>query len=166
MTLILLLAGILLGVASLAWGYFTIGLFWVGAGLVLVGLIWMVAIWRGWRWLAEAWIGMTLMTLAAGFGLLLDLPLTWMLFGLVCGLLAWDLSNYYRQLRFVQKEDLLQMERSHMVRLGMFVGLALALGAGSLLLQTRLTFEWVMLLVLLSVWGISLMVKWLRKPEK
>lgn len=164
MTLILLVASILLGVACLGWGYFTIGLFWVGAGFVLVGLIWLAAIWRSSYWFA--YIGMTCLTVGAGLGILLDLPMIWMLPGLVCGVLAWDLSAFHQQVHFVEKEDRTQVVRLHLRRLGMFVGLALALSTGSQLLRSRLRFEWVVLLVLLGVWGISLMVKWLRKPEK
>jgi len=163
-TLPLLLLSILSSVVLLCWGYFAVGWILAGTGLILVGVFWLVAIWRGWTWFS--WVGLALITLAAGFGLLLDLPMVWMFAGLVGGMLAWDLSNFHWQLRFVEKEDLLPMERSHMVRMGLFLGIALALGVGSMVLRTRLTFEWVALLVLLGVWGLSRMVKWLRKPEK
>ncbi len=163
MTIILLLSSILSSAALVCWGYAAVGWIWVALGMALVGVAWLVAVWRGWGWFA--WVGMTLNTLAAGFGVLLDLPLAWLLGVVVSGLVAWDLTNFHHQLRFVEREDLVQMERSHTGRLGLFLGIALLLGAGAIAFQVSLTFEWVALLVLLGIWGVSRMVKWLRKPQ-
>ncbi len=163
MTVVLLILSIISSAVLVCWGYAAVGWIWVALGLALVGIVWLVAVWRGWAWFA--WVAMVLYSLAAVFGVLLDLPLVWLFTGLVSGLVAWDLTNFHYQLRFVEKEDLAQMERAHMERLGLFLGIALLLGAGSIVLQARLTFEWVAFLVLLCVWGLSRMVKWLRKPQ-
>jgi len=162
-TIVLLLLSVVSSAVLSCWGYAAVGWIWVALGLALVGAFWLVAIWRRWAWFA--WVALAFYTLAGGFGVLLDLPLIWLLGGMVSGLVAWDLTNFHYQLHFVEKEDLAMMERSHMGRLGLFLGIALLLGAGAIAFQVRLAFEWVALLVLLGIWGLSRMVKWLRKPQ-
>ncbi len=105
-----------LATAALAWGYRENGNMAVALALLLFGVLWLVAQWRwprpGLRPLVvpsnanfgvRVWfsaLGLVLTAAAAAAGLLLGAPSGWMIVGALGGLLAWDLTDLDRRLRF------------------------------------------------------------------
>jgi hypothetical protein len=146
-----LLASLLLGTGSLAWGYFERGWAEPAAAMLAVGPLWALAVWRRWTWFSS--LGLVLCVLAAAAGLWLGLAPGWMLAGSVGGLLAWDLTDFARRLRDARAgEDLRNLERAHLARLGLVGLLGSLLGTIAMRVSLRLTFEWALLAGLLAAW--------------
>ena len=102
MALPALLASIILGAFSLAWGYAEVGLPQLARWIAIFGAIWILAALRRWRWFAH--LGLAAYFLAAALGLwFLNFPPGWMFGGAILALLAWDLTYFtYRQFFAVQ----------------------------------------------------------------
>jgi hypothetical protein len=80
--------------------------------------------------------------------------------------LAWDLAEFYIRLRLASPDDdISRLERGHLSRLAV-----LALGGGglsafALTLHFNPSFEWIVILMVFSIWGIGRMVSWLINKE-
>jgi len=160
MTYFGLIFNLLMGVGSLAWGYFYDGYPDIGFALLGLGLLWGWSIWRRWRWFAP--IGLVATTLAAAAGLWINLPFGWMMAGGVGGLLVYDLAAFIHRLRFAAPgEDSKRLERTHLARLGLLIVLTFILSSIAMLWQSEFSFEWAIFLGLASVWGMSLLVRWM-----
>ena len=108
--------------------------------------------------------GMILLTLLAIIGVFKELPFGWMLAGALNALLSYDLSNFYQRLRFASEtEDKKTLQRVHLTRLSIITFLGLALSTSAMLWKAKFSFEWAIFLMLVGVWGISLLVGWVRK---
>ncbi len=109
-------------------------------------------------------IGMVLLSLLSIIGLFNELSFGWMFAGALNALLSYDLSNFYQRLRFASEtEDTKLLKRVHFTRLSIITLLGLFLSTASMLWQAKFTFEWAVFLMLAGVWGISLLVGWVRK---
>jgi len=187
MTRILRFVCPILSVGLLAAGYFLIGLGWPGVGLLVFGILWIVGLALSWDWIPP--LGLFAAFGAAALGLFLDpsaglrasLPtgpysllgtgdpgrsVVFLIPGALFSLLAWDLAEFYIRLRLASPDDdIAGLERRHLSRL---VVLALAgggLSAFALTLHLKPSFEWIVILMFFTVWGIGRMVDWLLKKE-
>ncbi len=153
---------LIIGTGALAWAYYDAGGVFPALGLVLLGLFWTLGLSQHWTWVPA--LGLFLLTAAAGAGLWLDLPFGWMLAGVLGALLAYDLADFNRRLRFASKGDnATLLERAHLFRLAILLFIGLGLSTVAILVQLQFTFEWLAFLALAGAWGVSMLVGWLRR---
>lgn len=153
-----------LAAGALATGYGLHG-WWLGTtGIGLLGILWVFGYVRGWGWMA--YVGLVGFVAAAAIGLLLNLGVGWMVFGLVAALCAWDLHRFVLCLERVDRVvDERTMTKRHLGRLLAVAGLGLVLAVVALRIQVRLTFLMALLLGLMAVWGLSRAVGFLRRES-
>ncbi len=163
MTLFGLLFGIMLGIGSLAWGYFQAGMLDFTRGILAFGALWLLAVWQRWRWFAT--VGLIFCFLGAALGLwLLNFPPGWMFAGSIGGLLAWDLTWFrYRQRFVASDEERGAMEGRHLVRLSVLALLGFLLASLAMAVKLQFNFEWALLLALVAILGTLQLVSWFRK---
>ena len=163
MTLIALISSIVVGTVSLVIGYVQAGAVDYSRWLLLVGVLWLIAHFRKWYWFSS--VALLALILAAAYGVWSGFPAVWMLLGAVGGLLGWDLSDFARRLSYAAPmDDIRDMERRHLER----VGIVAALGCGLALLSIfihfqHLAFEVAVVLLLLAALGLTRLVIGLRK---
>jgi hypothetical protein len=137
------------------------GLWFVALPVLIVGMIWLAGRGRGWSWISS--LGLALSAVAAAVGLLAGLGAGWMLAGLVASLAAWDLHHFSHTLEGVPRVDgVRSLERRHLQRLLIAVGLGVLLAAVALGVDATFSFGFVLLLGLVAVLGLSQAVAYLR----
>ena len=153
---------VLMGVGSLAYAYAGVSLDLVVRILLALGALWLFAGWKRWTWFSA--IALLLLVALAGFGLWIELSPGWMIAGALGGLLAWDLSEFIRRMDGAfETDDLPGMQRRHLARLTIVALIGLLLASISMLVRLEFTLEWMMLLALVGVLGITQLVAWLRR---
>lgn len=154
-----------LGTLALAWGYYQAGLpAYMWASLLGIGALWTWGLAQRVKWMPN--LGLVATTLLAAFGLYQSLPFGWMFAAALSALMSYDLSNFSLRLRYAAKnEDTGLLQRVHFTRLGIMTLLGLILSTIAMLWQAEFTFEWAVFLMLAGVWGISLLVGWVRQSE-
>ncbi len=163
MTIIAMTASILLGTASLAYGYSQAGMTDPVRWFILLGIVWIVSHWRKYYWVSS--LAFFLTVLGAAYGVWNGLPTVWMLLGALGGLLGWDLSDFARRLSYAAPtDDIVGMERRHLARVSVVAALGLGIALLSLVIRiNRLAFEVAVGLVLLAALGLTRLVMRLRK---
>jgi len=153
---------VLMGIGSLLYAYAGTGLDGVLRGLLLLGALWLFAGRKRWTWFSI--IAILLTVTLAGFGLWIELSPGWMIAGALGGLLAWDLSDFMRRLQFVHiTDDKRGLERRHLTRVTIVALAGLLLASIAMLVRLEFTLEWMMLLALIGVLGVTQLVAWLRR---
>lgn len=167
MTRIAFIVSVALGVGCLAFGYADSGLGQAPRWLLFFGVLWVFAEWRGWTWFSS--LGFLAMVALAALGLWIELPPGWMFAGALGGLLAWDLSDFMRRLRFALEkgapgkyDEWKNLERHHLARLALVALVGILLSGLSMLIHLAFSFEWVILSALVTALGAALLVAWLR----
>jgi hypothetical protein len=163
MTIIALILSILLGSASLAFGYAQAGASNYSMWFLLLGAIWLLTHFRKWYWFAS--IALLIIVFAAAYGVWREFRTVWMLLGALGGLLGWDLSDFARRLSYASPmDDTHSMERLHMERVGIVSALGFGLAVLSVVIRVeRLPFEIAVGLVLLAALGLTRLVIGLRR---
>ena len=163
MTIIAMTLSIILGIASLAYGYSQADLASPARWIVLLGILWLGAQWRRVYWFSS--VAFFLVIVAAAFGVWREFPPVWMLLGALGGLLGWDLSDFARRLRYAAPEDDVEtLERRHLARVGVVAVLGLGLAYLSAVIQVRrLAFEVAVALILFAALGVTRLVVRLRR---
>ena len=153
-----------MGSLALAWGFHQADLppyMWAALG---IGTLWTFGLAQRLKWMPN--LGLVATTLLAAFGLYQSLPFGWMFAAALSALTSYDLSNFSLRLRYAAKgEDTTLLQRVHFTRLGIITLLGLILSTIAMLWQAEFTFEWAIFLMLAGVWGISLLVSWVRQSE-
>ena len=153
-----------MGTLALAWGYFqadTPPYMWAALG---IGSLWTWGLAQRVKWMPG--FGLTLTTLLAAAGLYQSIAFGWMFAAALSALASYDLSNFSLRLRYAAKnEDTHILQRVHFTRLGIMTVLGLILSSIAMLWQVEFTFEWAIFLMVIGVWGISLLVGWVRQSE-
>jgi len=153
-----------MGTFALAWGHYQADqppYVWAALG---IGTLWTWGLLQHKKWMPR--FGLALLTLLAAAGLYQSLPFGWMFAAALSGLASYDLSNFCLRLRYAAKnEDTRLLQRVHFTRLGIMTVLGLILSSIAMLWQAEFTFEWAIFLVLIGVWGASLLVGWVRQSE-
>jgi len=153
---------VLMGVGSLSFAYAGEGFDLVARGLLVLGALWLFAGKQRWVWFST--IALLISVSLAGFGLWIELSSGWMISGALGALLAWDLTDFMRRLRFAPlMDDLRALERRHLTRLTIVTVVGVLLASIAMLVRVEFTFEWIMLLTLVAVLGVTQLVSWLRR---
>jgi hypothetical protein len=162
MTVLALLASILLGTISLAWGYVGVGLSPLARWIVVFGVVWLVAVWKRWRWFAH--VGLAVNFLAAALGLwFLDFPPGWMFAGAIFALLAWDLTSFRYRQRFAGSDaERRSVELRHLLRLSVIAVVGFALSSIAMILRLQFSFDWIVFMVVVVGLGLSQIIRWFR----
>ncbi len=163
MTVLALVLSILIGTASLAWGYAQVGLIQLARWIVFFGAAWLVATWQRWRWFS--YIGVTFSFLAAALGLwFLNFAPGWMFAGAIGGLLAWDLTDFRYRLRFAANEaERHAVEARHLMRSALLALLGFGLASIAMVVRLEFNFEWAVVLALVAVLGLLQLASWFRR---
>lgn len=162
MTIFAFAFSVLMGVGSLAFAYNNAGHEMIARLLLGLGGLWLFTAWRRWTWLSS--LGILILVGLAGYGLWNELSPGWMISGALGGLLAWDLSEFMRRLRFAARtDDLRGLEQRHLARLTIVALAGVLLASIAMLVRLEFTFEWVVLLTLIAALGITQLVSWLRR---
>jgi len=162
MTLFAFIISVLIGIGSLAYGYNDAGYVMVARGLLVLGVLWLFAGRQRWVWFST--IALLISVSLAGFGLWVALSPGWMISGALGALLAWDLTDFMRRLRFAPlMDDLRALERRHLTRLTIVTVIGVLLASIAMLVRLEFTFEWIMLLTLVAILGVTQLVAWLRR---
>jgi len=163
MTIVFLITSISLGIGSLVVGYWQAGLIVPVQWFLVLGLGWLGTHWRKWYWFSS--VALTLIVIAAGYGIWLRLPSWLMLVGVLGGLLGWDLADLSRRLSLAAPtDDIRTLERSHLIRVGVIAAIGAGLGILSLVVQIQgMTFELAVGLIVLAAFGMTRLVMMLRK---
>jgi hypothetical protein len=156
------LVSVAMGVGSLAYAYSRTDIPQILPGILTFGLFWLYAGWKRWNWVSS--LGILILVALAGYGLWIELSTGWMIAGALGGLMAWDLGEFMRRLDVApESEDLPAMQRRHIARLTLVALLGLSLASIAMLLRVEFTLEWMMLLALIAVLGLTQLVAWLRR---
>ncbi|MCC6500217.1 MAG: hypothetical protein IT313_08130 [Anaerolineales bacterium] len=163
MTLIAFIFSVVLGCGSLAYGYSQSGITEPVRGFVWLGVLWLLAHWKRLDWVSS--IAFLITICSALYGVWNGLASIWMLLGALGGLLGWDLSDFARRLRFVTRtDDIPDMERRHLARVGVVAALGIGISFLSLVIHVkRLAFEVAVGLILLAALGLTRLVIGLRR---
>jgi len=163
MTIIAMVISIIVSTVSLAYAYSQMGFVTPAVGIILFGVAWFAAHWRKLYWFSSVALFVTIF--AAGYGVWRDFPTVWMLLGALGGLLGWDLSDFAMRLRYAAPtDDVEDMERRHLARVGVVALLGGVLAYLSVVIQIRrLAFEVAVGLILLAVLGLTRLVIRLRR---
>jgi hypothetical protein len=161
-TLLALALSVVVGAAALAWGYMQVGLPQIARWIILFAAIWLFATWRRWRWFAH--IGLTFYFLAAALGLwFLNFPPGWMFGGAICGLLAWDLTDFrYRQRFAASDQERRAVETRHLLRVAFLAMVGFGLASLAMVVKLQFNFEWAALLAVVIALGVLQIVSWFR----
>ena len=153
---------VLMGVSSLSFAYAGRGFDLVARGLLVLGVLWLFAGRQRWLWFST--IALVIVVFLASFGLWIQLSPGWMISGALGALLAWDLTDFMRRLRFAPlMDDLRGLEHRHLTRLTIVALIGATLASIAMLVRLEFTFEWVVLLTLVAALGVTQLVSWLRR---
>ncbi|MBN1454457.1 MAG: hypothetical protein JW963_25795 [Anaerolineales bacterium] len=162
MTLFAFVFSVLMSTGSLAYAYNAAGFGMLARYVMVFAALWLFAGYKRWTWFSA--IALLLSVALAGFGLWIELSPGWMISGALGGLLAWDLTEFMRRLRFAARtDDLRDLERRHLARVTIVALIGVALASIPMLVRLEFTFEWVVLLTLIATLGITQLVAWLRR---
>jgi len=153
---------VLMSIGSLVYAYAGVGFDGLVRVLLVLGVLWLFAGWKRWTWFST--IAILLSVALAGFGLWIALSPGWMIAGALGGLLAWDLTDFMRRLRFAPlTDDVRALERRHLTRVTIVAIIGVLLASIAMLVRLEFTLEWMMLLALVVVLGVTQLVAWLRR---
>jgi hypothetical protein len=162
MTTLALFASLVLGAFSLAWGYGQVGLGHLVRWILAVEALWLIAAWRRWRWFSYVGIAFNLAAAALGLWFLNFAP-GWMFAGAICGLVAWDLTYFQLRLRFAATdEERRHAELRHLQRISSVALLGFLLASIAMAVKLQFSFEWALLLVLVTALCLMQIIRWFR----
>jgi len=146
-----------LSIGLLAAAYFLNSLVWPAAGLLGLGILWIVGLVLRWDWVSP--LGLFAAFGAAALGLFLGHSMLLLIASAIFALLAWDLAEFNIRLRKASpKDDIASLEKHHLFRLAIIVLAGGALSAVALTLRLTLSFEWLVILMFIAVWGLGRLV--------
>ncbi len=162
MSFIAFVISVLIGTGSLSFAYMSAGYDSLSFGLLVVGAFWLYAGWRRRAWASSG--GILLLVVFASYGLWNELSPGWMIAGTLGGLLAWDLSEFMRRMDVApESADLHGMQRRHVARLTVVAVVGLLLASIAMYVRLEFTLEWMMMITLVAVLGVTQLVAWLRR---
>lgn len=155
---------ILIASSALAVGLWTQDLKSLAGVVLFIGIMWMIAQMRNIAWISSVMLFLfALASVAATYAGVA----AWLTFTcLAASLIAWDLSHFANSLLIIGvSSDSRTMERAHLLRLGLVIGIAAVgfLVAGRI--RVDLTFASAGILALIVVWGVSTLIYSLRRRE-
>ena len=162
MAIIALVSNIILSILSLAWGFAEAGMKPLSDFLIFFGIVWLYSLRRHWDWFSS--LGLFVAIVIAAIGIWLEIPLSWMIAGVIFALFAWEMAEYRRQRRFMVIDDNLRgMERRHIARISLAVFAGLILISLDLLHRGQFTLEWGVMLAVVTSLGFAQVMVWLKQ---
>lgn len=162
-----LLSAILLATVLLTIGYIQ-GKLWLQAPVVfLLGILWAVCVLREIRWVASPLF--FLLMAAAAVGYMARLPHILMLAAGCASVIAWDLHQFEGRLLDLDEPATKAMEKQHLYRSLMVVGLSFIIIAVDSMLHIRIQFialVFLTVLVIIVLNQVMLMVRKAGKPVR
>ena len=156
---------LVLGLVALSAGWMAAG--YLPFGLLILLLLPVTLIFMRRKYLPTLGFLLISVVVLAAVGVWARLSFWLMLAALMCTLAAWDLDEFSRRLVLAPVEDNpLQLERQHLYRLGLVLGLGLGLNLLSQLIRIESGFEWSLVLAVLAFVGISTLVMGLKNREE
>jgi hypothetical protein len=172
MTRSLLFVIALTSVVLLSMGFFLGGAWDLALIFVILSAFWILGLALRWNWAGS--FGLFLTFGFAVFGYLRNLselhpahsnPVVLMM-GALFSLPAWDLAYFATRLRLAAPEDETgRLELDHLLRLSIVTGTGGLLAFAAMNLHVRLSFEWMVVIMLFLTWGLSRIAKWLLKRQ-
>jgi hypothetical protein len=148
--------------ASLAWGFAQRGFTSFSTWIIILGAGWLLATWQEWRWYSS--VALILSTIAAAFGLWFGFIPGWMFAGGIFALIAWDMTDFRQRLRGMANDaETRGLERRHLARISLLAFIGMVLASIAMLVRVQFTFEWRVLLVIVSLLGLGQLVGWFRR---
>ena len=177
MTRLVLFVSVFLGVGLVAVAYLINGFVNPAGALIILGLAWMVGLSRG-----RAWTSILGLFIVYGFASAcffldsqttrlvtatgINLTTLLLLGGGLFALLAWDLTDFYARLRLAaDDDDLPALERRHFSRLLPVIALGMAASILALTIHVNISLEWMMVIALLGIIGMSKLINRLLRRE-
>jgi hypothetical protein len=161
-TVTALVVSIFFSIGSIAWGYAQAGFDPMARVLLLFGITWLFSQWRRWWWFSS--LGLIVVIVIAALGTWFGLNPGWMFASGIFALVAWDLTDYRRRIRFAALDDDERgMERRHISRLTFLVLAGLFLSSIAMVIRLQFTLEWAILLIFVVLLGLTQVVAWLRR---
>jgi hypothetical protein len=155
----------LAAVAALAIGYAARGLGACSLGLVLLGVLWLASQQRK-SWGAEG-LMLFAFVVSAVVGFYFEIPAWLMLVAIVATLGAWDLYHFLMRLNGAEQVEFASgLGREHLRRLGLVELVGLLLGLATLTFHLSVPFWWEALLAIVTVLGISLLIRRIRRETE
>jgi hypothetical protein len=178
----------ILSVSLLASAYYFDGFKWPCVGILIFGVLWIVGLGIHWDWVSPLAL-FAVFSVAAldllwdpsvGFGINLssiqndtllatsdlDHSIVFLFSAALCAFIAWDLAEFHsRLLKASPQDNTIGLERRHLLRLLGLIFAGSVLSTLALTLRLDLSFEWLVIIMLLTVWGIGRVVNWLLKRE-
>jgi hypothetical protein len=155
----------ILSIGLIAAGYFLNHCEWMAMGIIIFGILWIIGQTRWWKWVEPVSLFAIFTLTAVGF--YMNIPVAFMLSGALLGFLAWDLAAFTGRLHLAAADDdTSRLERIHLKRMTLLMLASGGLGVLALRIQIKLSFEWVVLMMFLTVWGIGQIVNWLLKKSR
>ena len=153
-----------MGILGLAFAYQQADLTNYAWAAVSIGTLWTWGLLQFKKQIPR--FGIVLLSLLSVIALFNEIPFAWAFAGALGALLSYDLSNFRQRLRYISPtEDIKLLQRVHLTRLSIITLLGLALSTITIFWQAEFTFEWGVFLMLAGVWGVSLLVGWVRRSE-
>ncbi len=150
MTNIALSISIILGTGFLARGYSLAGIDIFSRWFIALGVVWLIAQYSRWDWFSA--VALIIVILTASLGLWLDFHAGWLIAGSIFSLVAWDLTEFRRQMRTLTKGDGLRgIVQRHIARLSFLALAGFVFATLLLLLRGQYTSDWGMLLIVMFV---------------
>lgn len=131
---------------------------------VALGLLWVV----GQRYEKPVIASLSLLCFVTGavFGGWYGVKSGWLLCSITAALLAWDLNHFIHHVQASNNADNTHaLERAHLQRLGVVGGLGLLLGALALTVKLTLRFSVIFGLGLVAIFGLSRLIRYLRRES-
>jgi len=130
--------------------------------LPIAFVVWLISWFYPRSWLSA--IALILTTFPAAVGIYAEFPPTLLIVSVIGALVAWDMASFNERLAQAASDDNVPvLVRRHLLWVSGFVLFSVALGIGALNWRLSLTFEWVAVLVILGIWGVAQLIKWLRR---
>jgi hypothetical protein len=159
-TRFLTLISIALADVCLGWGFISSDYGFALLAVAALSGLWVFAESRAWTWGSD--LGFAAMIAAAAGGIALHFSPGWMIAAVLFALAAWDLSHFNARSRFVGSETFFPiLERRHFMRLGLVFILTIVLSLLTLQWRVQIRFEIAVLLVLVTVGGMTYLFAWL-----
>jgi hypothetical protein len=149
---------LLIGVASLVWGYSQLGLDTIVRWLFVFGAAWVIARWNRWWWFSA--LGFILTVIFGALGLWLGGSPGWMVSAGAFTLIAWDLTDLSRRTHLEKPTpDLQGLQQRHIRRDTVLALIAMILSSIMMWLIAELTIEWAILVaVVFFAWILELLL--------
>jgi len=162
MTRFLRLVCPILSIALLAAGYFFSGLGWFALGLLVFGIFWIIGLTLRLDYFQL--LGLFVAFGMAAVGFFINVLPAFLIPAALLALLAWDLAEFHIRLCLASPDDEIGLlEKRHLSRLFAIALVAGGLSAFGLKVHFKPSFEWLVILMFFTVWGIGRMVNWLLK---